>query len=232
VNSSKPSLTPLATTSPLSPQQSQPNPLSQNSESPDKEIIPPPPHEQTADHIPNSTLASAAVTLANQSEILPRESPASETASNSSIRPTSLQFQNHSVTMFTYRAQLTFGISKSKEVNVADFFLNWFQESLTTLPNFTLLPFYKESDGQPAPTPSEILPNNIKFFETYFANHRVLNHGNLMVMVQFKTSISWSNIKSFKNPYFAWLRLHRVYLNYTKFKTDRLVACVFWWELT
>jgi hypothetical protein len=149
------------------------------------------------------------------------------TASDSSIPPTSLQFQKHSVTMFTCRAQLTFGISKSKEVNVADFFLNWFQESLTALPNFTLLPFHTESDGQPAPTPSEILPNDIKFFETYYANHRVLNHGNLTGMVQIKTSVSKSNIKSFKNPYFAWLWLHRVYLNYTKFKTDTLVACGF-----
>jgi hypothetical protein len=46
-------------------------------------------------------------------------------------------------------------------------------------------------------------------------------------MVHFPTSVSWSTIKSFKHPYFAWLCTNRVYLNYTKFKTDTLVACGF-----
>jgi hypothetical protein len=34
-------------------------------------------------------------------------------------------------------------------------------------------------------------------------------------------------LKGFKNLYFTWLKAHRVFLNYTKFKTDTLVACGF-----
>jgi hypothetical protein len=46
-------------------------------------------------------------------------------------------------------------------------------------------------------------------------------------MVHFQSTASWSSIKSFKNPYFTWLKKNRVYLNYTKFKTETLVACGF-----
>jgi len=38
-------------------------------------------------------------------------------------------------------------------------------------------------------------------------------------MVHFQTTASWTTIKNFKSPYFAWLWSYRVYLNLTKFKT-------------
>jgi len=138
----------------------------------------------------------------------------------------SIQNSNTIKTVFTYRAQLTFGIARSSESNVADFFLNWYEKSTTELPDFALLPF-DSHEHQLAPAPKEILHSNEIFFKTFYGNHRVLRHGNLTGMVHFRTTLSWSTIKSFKNPYFSWMRTHRVFLNYTKFKTDTLVACGF-----
>jgi len=141
-------------------------------------------------------------------------------------QPNNIQDSNTTKTVFTYQAQLTFGIAKSSEVNVADFFLNWYEKSIADLPEFTLLPF--DSDvNQVAPAPKKIMHDNVTFFNAFYGNHRVLHHGNLTDMVHFHTTLSWSAIKSFKNPYFSWMRAHRVFLNYTKFKTDTLVACGF-----
>jgi hypothetical protein len=44
-------------------------------------------------------------------------------------------------------------------------------------------------------------------------------------MILFQSSLPWSKLKAFRNPYFNWLRSNNVYLNQTKFKTDTLVAC-------
>lgn len=64
-------------------------------------------------------------------------------------------------------------------------------------------------------------------YNNYFHNHRVLSHGNLMGMVHFHCSVSWSKIKHMKGEYFQWLHRQKVFLNQTKFKTDTLVACGF-----
>jgi len=107
--------------------------------------------------------------------------------------------------LFTNGAQLTFGLSTTTEVNVAIFFLNRVQESKTYLPDFTLLPYDTTTNTEPAPEPTEIQHNYVNFFQTYYANHPVLCHGQLTGMVHFQTTVSWSAIKSFKDPYFTWL---------------------------
>ncbi len=129
--------------------------------------------------------------------------------------------------LFTYRAQITFGLSSPKEVNIANFFLGWLSQSKKDLPKFSLLPHNSDFRTAAEVILDEVAPNDIAFFRTSYGNQRVLQHGNLTGMVQFQTSVSWSMLKGFKNPYFTWLKAHRVFLNYTKFKTDTLVACGF-----
>jgi hypothetical protein len=65
------------------------------------------------------------------------------------------------------------------------------------------------------------------FYSTYYHNHRVLNHGNLTGMVSFQCSTPWARLKSPNHPFFNWLRLNKVFLNQTKFKTSSLVPCGF-----
>jgi hypothetical protein len=92
--------------------------------------------------------------------------------------------------LFTYRAQLTFGLSTATEVNVADFFLNWVQQSKTDLPDFVLHPFDTETNNATATEPNEIKHDDITFFQTYYANHCILCPGNLTGMVHFQTTVS------------------------------------------
>jgi hypothetical protein len=66
-------------------------------------------------------------------------------------------------TLFTYHAQLTFGLSVATEVNVADFFLSWVQQSKIDLPDFVLLPFSNEMNNTPAPA-NDIKHDDITFF--------------------------------------------------------------------
>jgi hypothetical protein len=130
------------------------------------------------------------------------------------------------LTFFTYRAQLTFGLSKAcKEINVAALFLQWFEKSAASLANFSLLPYDKEGGHQI--TSKDQIEQDPEFYKQYYHNHRVLQHGNLTGMVQFQTSLPWIALKSAKSVYFTWLKECRVYLNQTKFKTDTLVACGF-----
>jgi hypothetical protein len=130
------------------------------------------------------------------------------------------------LTFFTYRAQLTFGLSKAcKEINVAALFLQWFEKSAVSLANFSLLPY--EGEGGHQITSKDQFEQDPEFYKQYYHNHRVLQHGNLTGMVQFQTSLPWIALKSAKSAYFTWLKECRVYLNKTKFKTDTLVACGF-----
>jgi hypothetical protein len=128
------------------------------------------------------------------------------------------------MTFFTYRAQLTFGLSNScKEVNVTALFLQWFEKSKHFLANFSLLPFEEENGHQN--TMSEQIPDEAEFFKQYFHNHRVLQHGNLTGMVHFQTSVPWTSLKSNTSAYFTWLKACKVYLNHTKFKS-RYTSCL------
>jgi hypothetical protein len=142
------------------------------------------------------------------------------------------------MTFYTYRAQLTFGLSRTcSKVNVAALFLQWYEKSHSLLSNFSLLP-YDEDQGQQITSPDQIMHDS-DFFSKYFYNHRVLQTGNLTGMVHFQTNIPWISLKSYRSKYFAWLKECRVYLNHMKFKTDTLVACGFlvgshpghlWWD--
>ncbi len=126
----------------------------------------------------------------------------------------------------TYRAQLTFGLSSGcKEVNVAALFLQWLEKSTALLANFSLLPYDGEGGQQIIST--DQVEHDPAFYDQYYFNHRVLQHGNLTGMIQFQTSVPWISLKSPKSPYFNWLKECRVYMNRTAFKTDTLVACGF-----
>jgi hypothetical protein len=109
------------------------------------------------------------------------------------------------MTFFTYRAQLTFGLSSvCKEVNATALFLQWFEKGKALLVNFSLLPF--EDDRGLQITSSTQIPEDAAFFSDYYHNHRVLQHGNLTGMVQFQTSVPWTALKSYKSAYFSWLK--------------------------
>ena len=117
-----------------------------------------------------------------------------------------------SLTFFTSHAQLTFDLSKvCTEVNAAELFLQWFEQSSKSLANFTLLPFDPET-GQQITTPSQIATNDVDFFSKYYFNHRLVYLGHL---------------SRIKDPCFCWLNDYKVFLNYTKFKTDTLGVCSF-----
>jgi hypothetical protein len=104
-------------------------------------------------------------------------------------------------------------------------FLQWFEKSVNLLANFSILP-YKEEKGHQITSTTQI-PDDADFFAKYYHNHWVLQHGNLTGMIHFQTRTPWISLKSFKSPYFTWLKNCKVYLNQTKFKTDTLVACGF-----
>jgi hypothetical protein len=128
--------------------------------------------------------------------------------------------------LHTFRAQLTFGLKPSQNVNVANLFTTWVEASIKLLGNFALLPFDNDT-GPKVVTMEDIKRGDPEFFNAYYGNHCSLLHGNLTGMVHFQTSTPWSTIKAFKSRYFAWLTDNRVFLNYTKFKTETLVPCGF-----
>jgi hypothetical protein len=140
--------------------------------------------------------------------------------------------QNHTrssnnLTFYTYRAQLTFGLSKAcKEVNIAELFLQWLDKSSSLLSNFGILPFDAKK-GQQTTDRSQVALDDVEFFGTHYYNHRVLQQRNLTGMVHFQTSSPWRSIKHIKSPYFTWMKACKVFLNYTKFETYTLVACGF-----
>jgi hypothetical protein len=131
-----------------------------------------------------------------------------------------------SLTFYTYHAQLTFGLPLSQEVNVAALFAKWVAKSCTSLVAFSLLPS-DSKQGQQVTSPDQIPGDDASFYAQYYHKHRILQHGNLTGIIHFQTATPWTYIKSFKNPYFAWLRENKVFINYTKFKTDTLVPCSF-----
>jgi hypothetical protein len=141
-------------------------------------------------------------------------------------QPTLTSSSDTPTTFYTYRAQLTFQLKKTPQVNVAGIFGEWLSSSLSMLPNFTLAPY--ENPSGPVITSIDQFPEeNQAFYTQYFHNHRVLSHGNLTGMVAFQCTIPWSSIKSPTCQYFQWLKAHRIFINSNKFKTDNLVPCGF-----
>jgi hypothetical protein len=93
------------------------------------------------------------------------------------------------------------------------------------LPNFSLLP-YDQEKGLQILDISQILDDKL-FYNTYFHNHRVLQHGNLTRMVHFQTTTPWGSIKKPTGTYFAWLHENEPFLNLIKFRIDTLIPCGF-----
>jgi hypothetical protein len=132
-----------------------------------------------------------------------------------------------STVFYTYRAQLTFGLPTSQTgVNVAKYFQRWIFSSCESIDNFSLIPF-EDDKGLQISNLNQVPEENKEFYSSYYHNHRVLNQGNLTGMVAFQCSMPWAQLKSPNHPYFAWLRLNKVFLNQTKFKTSSLVPCGF-----
>jgi hypothetical protein len=131
-----------------------------------------------------------------------------------------------SITTFSFRAQLTWGLPSGTRVNLPQLFREWVAATHKLIPDFALLPF-NDDKGQVIVSPDQVPDDNPSFFQDYYYNHRVLNHGNMTGMVHFRCTVSWSKVKRMKDPYFKWLHLHKIYLNLTKFKSATLVVCGF-----
>jgi hypothetical protein len=58
-------------------------------------------------------------------------------------------------------------------------------------------------------------------------NHWALAHGNLTAMNTFQSICTWSTLKDPNKDFFKWLKINKVFLNQTQFKTDMLVPCGF-----
>jgi hypothetical protein len=152
------------------------------------------------------------ITNKSQSQFLP------STQNDSSTNP---------VTFYTYRAQLTFGLSRTTDgVNVAKYFRRWIFSSCESIDHFSLIP-YDDEKGQQITSLDQVPEDNADFYSMYYHNHRVLIHGNLTGMVSFQSSLPWAKLKSPNHPFFNWLRLNKVFLNQTKFKASSLVPCGF-----
>jgi hypothetical protein len=128
--------------------------------------------------------------------------------------------------MFTFWAQLTLGHKPKDEFNVTKLISRFVFSASDSLPQFSLLPF-EDDKGQQVSSIDQLLDNNPEFYSIYYHNHRILQTGNLTGMIQFQCSSTWSELKSPSSSFFRWLKLNKVYLNYTKFKTSTLVPCGF-----
>lgn len=108
------------------------------------------------------------------------------------------------------------------KLNVAALFTEWLEASMNMLENFSLL-LYDSPQGQKITSAEQVSPEDMLFFNDYYHNHQVLQHGNLTGMVHFQTSTPWIKIKSFQGTYFRWLSNHRVFINVM----ETLVVCGF-----
>jgi len=129
-------------------------------------------------------------------------------------------------TTFIFRAQLTWDLELGTRVNLPQFFRELVKKSSELIPDFALIPF--DDEKGPVITKNEQVPDdNPTFYQDYYHNHRILNHGNMTGMVHFRCSVSWNKVKRMKEPYFQWLQKAKVYLNLAKFKSATLVVCGF-----
>ena len=97
----------------------------------------------------------------------------SQTASKSTVTTARPKSTLH---LYTFRAQLTFGLKQSQKVNVADLFTSWIDASIKLLSDFALLPF--DDDGSDTVTSTDhIACGDPEFFMKYYGNHRSLLHG-------------------------------------------------------
>jgi len=106
----------------------------------------------------------------------------------SSVTPTA-ESPEQLVTTFTFRAQLTWGLPPGTRVNLPHLFREWVKTMSKLIPDFALLHFDDEK-GQAIVSPEQVPDDNPSFFQDYYYNHRVLNHGNMTGMVHFRCTVS------------------------------------------
>jgi hypothetical protein len=73
-------------------------------------------------------------------------------------------------TMFTFRAQLTWGLKKGPEVNLPALFMDWVANTAKNIPDFALVPF-EDDKGQVISTPDQVPYDNPSFYKDYYHNH-------------------------------------------------------------
>jgi hypothetical protein len=134
--------------------------------------------------------------------------------------------QEKPCTTFTFRAQLTWGLTLGTRVNLPMLFQEWVNNTRQCIPDVELLQF-DDKKANMITTSDQVQDDNPGFYKDYYHNHRVLNPGNLTEMVHFQCSVSWNKVKRVKEPYFQWLHQSKIYLNLTKFKSATLVVCGF-----
>ncbi len=173
-------------------------------------------------------LRRGGLTEAEKQTVFNRNSSHHKNAVSNSVLPSaSFAPESTSTTFYTYRAQLTFGLPKnSEDINVAKYFRRWIFSSCASIDHFALVP-YEDEKGLQISSLEQVPEDNMDFYSTYYHNHRVLNTGNLTGMVSFQCSVPWARLKSPNSPFFNWLRINKVFLNQTKFKTSSLVPCGF-----
>jgi hypothetical protein len=67
-------------------------------------------------------------------------------------------------TTYHYKAQLTFGLQKEREVNVAILFSRFFANAIKYLPGITLLP-YDEAKGQQVSSTTQLPDDSSDFYQ-------------------------------------------------------------------
>jgi hypothetical protein len=113
--------------------------------------------------------------------------------------------------MFSFQAQLTFGLQTGREVNVAILFSRFLANAIKTVPDFSLYP-YDDDKGQQVTATSQLPDDNSEFYATYYKNHRILQHSNLTGMISFRCSLSWMELKKPTSSFFQWLYHSKVFL--------------------
>jgi hypothetical protein len=129
-------------------------------------------------------------------------------------------------TVFTYKDQLTFGLQKGREVNVDILFSKFLANAIKLLPSFSLLPFNDDKGLQISST-TQLPEDNPDFYQTYYKNHRVLQHRNLTGMISFQCGVSWTVLKKPTCEFFRFLYTKKVFLNQTRINAATLVAVGF-----
>jgi hypothetical protein len=114
-------------------------------------------------------------------------------------------------TTYRYKARLTFGLQKGREVNVAILLSRFLANAFKFLSDFAFLP-YDDDKGQQVCATTQLPDDNSDFYQLYFRSHRVLQHGNFTGMISFQCGLSWTAIKKPSSEFFRWLFTNKVFL--------------------
>jgi hypothetical protein len=129
-------------------------------------------------------------------------------------------------TFFTYKAQLTFGLQRGREVNMAILFSKFLANAIKLVPLFSLLP-YNDNKGLKISFTTQPPEDNPDFYQTYYKNHRILQHRNLTSMISFQCGASWTMLKKPTCKFFRFLCTNKIFLYQTRINAATLVAIGF-----